>query len=465
MRANTILDQFKNSHTRSSSLSPVTARNEMEYNVLIVGDPFFGSGGTKRCIEVISRYKKYGIKPHLVIPPLRLFDKDIKRILPRLIASGVRIIGLDLSVKFGFRKRNYNSAWLLDFRESSALCSHLVHELLGILRKIKFHFVIGHHELPDVIQMTHEIAEKLELPSAIVLQLPPFYENLEKAVRLTLLDGFNLSLAPKFRSLLPDYYRSIYSGLPNRGTVRDIIREPLWIVPILSYLKSRVSKHLNSIDNIFAVSKSIPCEMGEKWLPKVRVLQPGVATDEILTKNHGKQGEKNHILYYARLTPTKGVLEVPLIWKAFLRHSGERYNLHIAGRFENHQTEEIFKTLVNRLGVERSIKYLGYLDRPSLINNIACAKVILYPSHLDSVSLVVLESLALGVPVIAYNIPAIRMNYSKSDGVEMVDEFDISGIAGKLRQSIQSPFTIKEMTQHSWDQVVASEIEFAKNLC
>jgi glycosyltransferase involved in cell wall biosynthesis len=437
----------------------------MELNALVVGDPFFASGGGRRCLEVISRYKKHGINAHLVISPLRLFDRDIKGTFPRLITSGVRIIGLDLSTKFASRKRNYsNLAWPLNCRDSSVLCSHLVHELLSSLRKTKFSFVIGHHEKPDIIQMTHEIAEKLELPSLIVLQLPPFYENTEKAVKLKMLDKFQVSLAPKYNSLLPDYYRSIYSGEPNRRIVRDIIREPLETAPTINYLKSKVLKHLSSVDSILAVSKSIPYEMGANWIPRVRVLQPGVATDEILTKSHKNKGKKKHIIYYARLIPTKGILEVPLIWKTFLRQSGERYNLHIAGRFANQQTEEIFKTLVSRLGIEGSLKYLGYLDKRTLIHNVSSAKAVLYPSHLDANSLVVLESLTLGTQVIAYDIPAIRMNYSKSNGVETADEFNTDGIARKLRQSIENPITWKEMTPPNWDQVVESEIEFAKNL-
>jgi glycosyltransferase involved in cell wall biosynthesis len=287
---------------------------------------------------------------------------------------------------------------------------------------------------------------------------------MEKAVKLKLLDELEFSLAPKYKSLLPDYYRTIYSSVPNRSIVRDIIREPLKTIPIMSYLKSGISKHLSSIDSILAVSKSIPYEMGENWIPQVRVLQPGIGTDEILTRNHRNKDEKEHIMYCARLIPTKGILEVPLIWKAFLRHSGERYDLHVAGGFANQQTEEIFKTLVRRLGVEESIKYRGYLDRRTLIHNLACAKAVLYPSHLDSYSLVVLESLALGIQVVAYDIPAIRMNFSKSAGVEMVDEFDIEGIAGQLRQSIESPIAWKEKPPPSWDQVLESEIGFAKNL-
>jgi len=50
-----------------------------------------------------------------------------------------------------------------------------------------------------------------------------------------------------------------------------------------------------------------------------------------------------------------------------------------------------------------------------------------YPSHEDSFSLVVLESLALGTMVVAYDIPAIREVYG--DLVYTVQEGDINSMA------------------------------------
>ncbi len=389
----------------------------------------------------------------------------IEKILPKLIENNVRIVGLELSKKFASKIKFYNSyLWLLTYEKMFDMHSHFVKELLSLLREIKINFVIGHHEHLNVIQITREIAEKLEVPSAVVLQLPPFYKDIEKAVKLKLLDEFKISFAPKYRSLLPNYYRSIYANAPTRSIFRDIIREPLVTIPQLCYLKSIAANNLNSIDSVLAVSKSIPYEMGENWVHRTKILQPSVAGDELLTKSYNVKREKRHIMYYARLIPHKGILEVPLIWKAFLKSSNERCNLHIAGRFANPQTEALFKTLTSRLKVESSIKYLGYLNRSTLIQNVASAKAIVYPSHLDANPLVVQESLALGTKVVAYDIPAIRFNYSKNSGVAVVDEFDVNGVAEKLNQSIEDPYMCSKEILPNWEQAVESEIEFAKNL-
>ncbi|MGC9106484.1 MAG: glycosyltransferase, partial [Thermoprotei archaeon] len=61
-------------------------------------------------------------------------------------------------------------------------------------------------------------------------------------------------------------------------------------------------------------------------------------------------------------------------------------------------------------------------------------KLFIYPTHVDGFSLAVLESLALGTPVVAYGIPAIRTVYSGLSAVKIVEEFDQEGAAKKAAE-------------------------------
>ena len=44
----------------------------------------------------------------------------------------------------------------------------------------------------------------------------------------------------------------------------------------------------------------------------------------------------------------------------------------------------------------------------------------IYPSHVDAFSYTVLEALNLKTPVIAYDIPALRIYYNNLEGVTLV---------------------------------------------
>ena len=77
----------------------------------------------------------------------------------------------------------------------------------------------------------------------------------------------------------------------------------------------------------------------------------------------------------------------------------------MAGRLNDGATERAFAREVRRLGLD-GVRLTGWLSKEELYGLLSRAKVLLYPSHSDSFSIVVLESLACGTPVVAYASPA-----------------------------------------------------------
>jgi len=68
---------------------------------------------------------------------------------------------------------------------------------------------------------------------------------------------------------------------------------------------------------------------------------------------------------------------------------------------------------------------MGYRPIEEVYSTVAKAKVLIYPSHQDGFSLVVLDTLALGTSVVAYDIPAIRFVFSNLKPVRAVREYDV----------------------------------------
>jgi len=75
------------------------------------------------------------------------------------------------------------------------------------------------------------------------------------------------------------------------------------------------------------------------------------------------------------------------------------------------------------------VRLTGGLSKAELYGLLSRAKVLLYPSHSDSFSIVVLESLACGTPVVAYDIPGPRSVYGDLPAVRFVKEFDRRAMA------------------------------------
>ncbi len=96
--------------------------------------------------------------------------------------------------------------------------------------------------------------------------------------------------------------------------------------------------------------------------------------------------------------------------------------------------------MLRRFNLSKNVEYLGYVDRNNHIKIISKARTLIYPSHKDAFPLIVLESLALGTTVVAYDIPAIKSTYSGIKAVLTVSEYDINAMAYKIINILKNGF-------------------------
>lgn len=432
--------------------------NMKQFNLLIIGDPFARSGGGTRCFEVIKRYKDFGVSPILVVPPFNNEAFRLDSSLSVLLRNGVKIVGLELSRRYAQRRKGYihehEQTSLLSYGSLSFFASRFSEEICSLLRDIKIDLVVGHHELWDVVQTTHQIAKNLSLKSAAILQLPPFYEKSRKVSELDMLTSLNTWQLSKNHPLFT-HYESISPTL--RRKIVSILHTTMIARAQSDYYKLTISNNLSGIDEVFAVSKSVPFEMGHSWVNKIAILKPAVAIGQDWNQTTEKRKE-DYVLYYARLIPEKGILEVPLIWKEFLKCSPKNVKLYVVGAFKDKRVENAFYGLIDKLGLKNKIICLGYVERKRLTNLVAHASAVVYPSHLDAMPLVVLECLSLGTPVVSYDIPSITLNYSNIAAVNIVPEYDVDAMAHKLVELIQSEDVFSGVQQPTWNQVTENEL-------
>jgi glycosyltransferase involved in cell wall biosynthesis len=115
---------------------------------------------------------------------------------------------------------------------------------------------------------------------------------------------------------------------------------------------------------------------------------------------------------------------------------------------------------------------LGFLSRPQdLYSVLRRARVLLYPSYADSFSITVLEALCLGVPVVAYDIDALRMIWAGRKGVYTVPTGDPEALArecARILTTSDSDGIRRELAgqsaalldEYAWDRVVQWERAF-----
>ena len=312
--------------------------------------------------------------------------------------------------------------------------------------------IIALHESWDAIYSGRVLAEFFDAPSAVLLQLPPFYGSRKRSLNI-------------MKALL--LWRKLISGsLVEKALFESeaLIRYSL----VERLRKSRYENVLRKYDIVLGVSRAVAAEMGNEWLNKVICLDPGVSLDEedleaMVNIRKGTRERGNHIVFGGRVAADKGLVEALIVFKSISK-SFSGLKLVITGRM----TPKIYlrvKRICRKLSIEDKVVFTGFIPREKRFEIVAKARLTLYPSHVDAFPYAVLESLHLGTPVIAYKIPAIEIYYGKSPGVELVEEMNLEALAVKTMDLLEKKIeTIEPPRIKSWKEIMSEEVEIISKL-
>jgi glycosyltransferase involved in cell wall biosynthesis len=157
-------------------------------------------------------------------------------------------------------------------------------------------------------------------------------------------------------------------------------------------------------------------------------------------------------VFFARFIPEKGIFDLLKIWKLVVKQFPDA-KLALAGIIEDPRFVEEFQRKAKRAGLSDNMLFLGQLDRSSVIDLVTSSKITVYPSVMDVFSLVVLESLACGTPVITYDIPAITHNFGNCKAVSSCHVKDYSCVAKRVIFLLENEALREELSKDAKDCV------------
>ncbi len=140
------------------------------------------------------------------------------------------------------------------------------------------------------------------------------------------------------------------------------------------------------------------------------------------------------ITYAGRLGPEKNV-EVLLRAVAMLRDIGVAAELAIAGHGSQEPT---LRALARELGIAQQARFLGTLPQDELAQVLRISDVFAIMSTSETQSMVMMQAMASGVPVVAVNARALPEFVGPANGV-LVDPHDPGQLARALGDLLTSP--------------------------
>lgn len=133
---------------------------------------------------------------------------------------------------------------------------------------------------------------------------------------------------------------------------------------------------------------------------RIAVVRNGVPVPEAVPVPR-RPGEPFRLLFLGNLSARKGVPEL-LAALARPELAGVAVHLTLAGG-----GEAAFREMAASLGVAGRVTFTGWLNAPGTAARLAQADALVLPSHDEGLPLVILEALALGVPVVSTPVGAI----------------------------------------------------------
>ena len=217
-------------------------------------------------------------------------------------------------------------------------------------------------------------------------------------------------------------------------------------------------------DKITCVSQSVKKELSSYGISKNITIVENAVDHKFFAPKLLETTTKPYILFVGILRSGKGVLEIVKCAKSVCdKRPDARFIVCGAG--------PLFKSLrseVHKMGLQRQIILMGYVDRVRLIALYQKAAVLFHPSAHEGLSTVILEAMSCGLSVVANDIPGNRAVISTGiNGILVPDKSPESAACAilnllnddKLRLSIGSAARRTIESQYSWEKATDRMIE------
>ena len=184
---------------------------------------------------------------------------------------------------------------------------------------------------------------------------------------------------------------------------------------------------------------------------KIIVIPNGVSASFFEQAKNYKQ-KKIHILkliFIGSLVHGKGVDQ---LLRSLYQIRSRGVFLHVVGEGP---LENELKYLVKKLGLTAKVGFVGAVPHENIPQILQSADVFVLPSHHEGRPNVVLEAMAMGLPIIGTNISGIRELVRNYKTRILFNDYDIHGLTEAITYFIDNPDRIEVMGQASREWILS----------
>ncbi|MGC8895810.1 MAG: glycosyltransferase [Candidatus Bathyarchaeia archaeon] len=174
-------------------------------------------------------------------------------------------------------------------------------------------------------------------------------------------------------------------------------------------------------------------------------------------------------VFVGRIAKEKGVFDILNVWKKVVEKKNEAKLLIVGTGLELAAVKEKIGTL----GLENKVFLRGHCSDRELYSLLKSSKIFIFPSLFEGWGIAVAEALACGLPVVAYDIPALKENFGDCESVFLVAVKDFEGMSSKILNILNmrekdlcklGNFSENFSRQFVWEEVAKKDLAFLENI-
>jgi len=174
-------------------------------------------------------------------------------------------------------------------------------------------------------------------------------------------------------------------------------------------------------------------------------------------------------VFLGRLKESKGVYTLLCIWGLVLKKLPDA-RLGIIGTGPA-EVESRLRKMVKDKGLESNVKFLGFLENEKAFKTVQSGKIFVLPSFEEGFGLVGIEAQALGLPVVAWKLPAFNEVFPI--GMVKLSLGEENKFAEKITNLLTNKVFYKKIQEEalenskrfSWDRTAERELRYINEYC
>jgi len=246
------------------------------------------------------------------------------------------------------------------------------------------------------------------------------------------------------------YCMAYISGVPKLITIQGLIHEVFKqnMNNIYYEKKLEIEKRIFKQERYFSVQDLNMKGLIQHYNPDAQIFQWQFPGDSF--KVHPRTSEGGNafrLIFFARIEKDKGIEDLIEALGIIVKEKSN-VQLKIIGTCDTSYQSYLIKKIAS-LNLSSVINFIGYIaSRDDLFKEIQESDVTVLPTYYDNSPKTILESIALGTPVITYEAGEIPGINDRSEILSVVKHADVRGIANSVIDLMKSPDKLNQMREN-----------------